>query len=123
MALLEAVTGNGSAATAERRYEVFVSRLNIVNDGAYRKMFSGREFYEKGMDDLNRFVSETDALLERSHGLDSMGLAELLYRVPTLREPIQAMLLGINAEIAGEAAQRWAEINEMQRLSILATVI
>ena len=86
-------------------------------------MFGGRDFYEKGMDDLNRFVSETDTLLERSHGLDSMGLAELLYRVPTLREPIQAMLLGINAEIAGEAAQRWSEINEMQRLSILATVI
>ena len=123
VALLEAVTGTGSAATAERRYEVFVSRLNIVSDGTYRQMFGGREFYEKGMGDLNRFVSETDALLERSHGLDSMGLAELLYRVPALREPIQAMLLGINAEIAGEAAQRWSEINEMQRLTILATVI
>ena len=43
--------------------------------------------------------------------------------MPALREPIQAMLLGINAEIAGEAAKRWSEINEMQRLTILATVI
>src|SRR5690349_6883246 len=58
VALLEAVNGTGSTAAAERRYEVFVSRLNIVNSNAYRKMFDGREFYEKGMEDLNRFVSE-----------------------------------------------------------------
>src|SRR3954468_16163169 len=36
IALLEALTGTGSASGgasgAERRYEVFVSRLNIVND-------------------------------------------------------------------------------------------
>jgi signal transduction histidine kinase len=123
VALLEAVTGTGAADTAERRYEIFVSRINIVNSGTYRQIFGGREFYEKGMEDLSRLVSETDALLNRSHGLDGMGLAELLHRVPVLREPIQAMLLGINAEIAGEAAQCWSEINEMQRLTILATVI
>jgi len=123
IALLEAVTGAGSAATAERRYEIFVSRLNIVSDGTYRQMFSSREFYEKGMGELNRFVSETDALLARSHGIDKQTLGELLHQVPTLREPIQAMLLGINAEIVGEAAQRWSEIEEMQRLTMLATVV
>src|SRR5690349_2682118 len=37
VALLEVVTGNRSAAAAERRYEVFVSRLNIVSSSAYRK--------------------------------------------------------------------------------------
>ncbi|MGF7208226.1 signal transduction histidine kinase/DNA-binding NarL/FixJ family response regulator/HPt (histidine-containing phosphotransfer) domain-containing protein [Skermanella aerolata] len=123
VALLEAVTGTGSPNAALRRYEVFVSRLNIVNDGAYRAMFKDQPFYENAMAELGRFVSETDRLLERSPALNSEVLTELLHRMPALREPVQAMLLGINAEIAGDAAKRWAEINEMQRLTTLATVI
>ena len=123
IALLEAVTGTGSPDTALRRYEVFVSRLNIVNDGAYRAMFKGQPFYENAMAELGRFVSETDRLLELSPALDAEVLNVLLHRMPSLRAPVQDMLLGINAGIAGDAAKRWAEINEMQRLTILATVI
>jgi signal transduction histidine kinase len=123
IALLEAVTGTGSATTAERRYEVFVSRLNIVNDGSYREMFKGRSFYENAMADLGRFVAETDSLLEHSNGFSSQALADLLHQMPALREPIQTMLLGINAEIAGDAAKRWSEINETQRITTLATAI
>ena len=122
IALLEVVTGTGSATTAERRYEVFVSRLNIVNNGSYRKMFKGRSFYENAMADLGGFVAETDATAGTFHGFSSIALADLLYQMPALREPIQTMLLGINAEIAGDAAKRWSEINETQRITTLATV-
>ncbi|WP_203098511.1 ATP-binding protein [Skermanella rosea] len=123
VALLEASAGISDAAETERRYEVFVSRLNIVRGGTYRQMFTGRAFYDGPIGELGRFVDETDALVASRGGFDGAVVAELLVRLPLLREPIQSMMLGINSVSAGEAAQRWTEITEMQRLATTATVI
>ncbi|WP_158043885.1 ATP-binding protein [Skermanella pratensis] len=123
VALLEASAGLSDAAAAERRYEVFVSRLNIVRGGTYRQMFTGRAFYDGTIGEIGRFVDETDALVASRGGFDGVVVAELLVRLPLLRGPIQAMMLGINSVSAGEAAQRWTEITAMQRLATAATVI
>ena len=123
VALLEASAGINDAAAAEGRYEVFVSRLNIVRGGTYRQIFTGRAFYDGAIGELGRFVDETDALVTARGGFDGTVVAELLVRLPRLREPIQSMMLGITSVSAGEAAQRWTEITEMQRLATTATVI
>ncbi|EWY41415.1 histidine kinase [Skermanella stibiiresistens SB22] len=123
VALLEVSAGVGDPAAAERRYEVFVSRLNIVRAGTYKQMFIGKAFYDSGIAELARFVDETDALAGASGGFDATVVAALLDRVPSLREPIQAMMLGIIGVSANEAARRWTEITAMQNLATLATVI
>lgn len=88
MALLEASAGVSDAAAATA-VQVFVSRLNIVRGGTYRQLFTGRAFYDGAIGELGRFVDETDALVAGRGDFDGAVVAELLVRLPLLREPIK----------------------------------
>lgn len=122
--LAAAMQGLAAAEAAQPRYEIYVSRLNVVDGGIYRQLFGGRPFYDDAVNATRAAVEETDAVVARSGGAMTVPAAALLdARLEALSPLYQEMLLGLNAWKAQDAARRWEELQDLQRVTMAATLL
>lgn len=121
--LTAAMQGLAAAEAAQPRYDAFVGRLNVVGGDDYAWLFSGRPFYDHVLAAGRAATAEADAAMARSGGM-TVGVAAILdARLDALSPLIQEMLAGLNDWKTEEAERRWAELKELQSLTMAASLL
>lgn len=122
--LAELESGKISPDNAMRRFDIFVSRLNVVSGGAYRQIFDGQAFYDSVIAATEGFVRRSDAAIAAAGGSMTPAVAaRMAAELADLQETYQAVVLGANNWSANNAATRWTETQQMQNQALLASVV
>jgi signal transduction histidine kinase/CheY-like chemotaxis protein len=106
-----------------RRYDIFVSRLNVVNGGTYRALFDGRDFYDNVIASTEGFVRRSDAAIAAAGGLTPAVVAGMADELGALQDVYLGVVLGANNWSATNASVRWTETERLQDQAMLASVV
>ena len=122
--LAEAGAESGRLADVQQRYEIFASRMSVIDNGIYRNIFGGQRFYEDALATTRAFIRQTDDAIAADGGaLNAAVAAAVRPRLAALFPEYQAMLLGLNGWSADHSARRWEELKNLQAVTLAATVV
>lgn len=86
------------------RYEVLVSRINLLNQYRYSLLFSDAQWYARQMKALINLVSHTDNLLAQGDGYFNRELAATLVSdLDKVVEPVRELTIGANSRLTQQA--------------------
>lgn len=126
--VLEQAAGPSMAVDAEaveQRYEIFVSRLNLIEGEHAAKILQHNPDYRHTLERAKAFVAWADALplnaaLVRQH---SERLREAQERMDGLADAIRDLSLTASHHVAAQVTERNELVREQNRLSIWLTVL
>ena len=108
---------------ARQRYEIFASRLNVVDSGVYRRLFSGKPFYENALTATRDFIIAADTMLDGGMELTPGMISSLDRRLETLSPIYQEMLISLNSWNADYSIHRWQELRNLQDVTLAAILL
>ncbi len=123
MLLAETRSDGSRLAEAGQRYEIFASRLNVIDSGIYRRIFGGQRFYEDALATTRTIIRQTDEAMATAGGLTLPVALEMDQRLAGLMPEYQAMLLGLNGWSADHSARRWEELKNLQAVTLGGTLL
>ncbi|MCW2248169.1 signal transduction histidine kinase/HPt (histidine-containing phosphotransfer) domain-containing protein/ActR/RegA family two-component response regulator [Azospirillum fermentarium] len=123
MLLAEAGGDPARLKEVQQRYEIFASRMTVIDNGIYRNMFGGQRFYEDALATTRAFIRQTDDAIAADGGLSPAASAAVKARLDGLMPEYQAMLLGLNGWSADHSGRRWEELKNLQAVTLAATVL
>ncbi|MBT9598990.1 MAG: response regulator [Vitreoscilla sp.] len=115
----------GLLQQVRERYEVFVSRVALVDPQRVQPVLAGHASHQPTLDRLKAFVARADPFLsEQVHGaLPERDRRVLLAELEALVEPVHGMSMMSSQEMVERAAQRDAALHEHQRTSLTLTLL
>ncbi len=107
------------------RYEVFVSRVSLVDPQRVQPVLAGHASHQATLDRLKDFVARADPMLsEEVQGpLAERDRRMLLGELEGLAEPVHGMSMMSSQETVERAAQRDDALHEHQRTSLALTLL
>jgi signal transduction histidine kinase/CheY-like chemotaxis protein len=114
-----------STEALQLRYDIFVSRVDLLEAGRTAQLVAGMREYEQVVAAVRAFVTDTDRLLgpQPSAPLDVQALTGLEQRMATLDAPIQALVLEASHAVSQRVGRRYDALQELNRTAIALTVL
>lgn len=113
------------AEAAAQRYEIFVSRLNLVEGEHAAKVLRAESGYARTLALTRSFVAWADALPLDAKRIESddSTLREALQRLDALAAPIHDLSLAASHHVAAQVTSRHELVREQSRLSLWLTLM
>ena len=111
------------AEQLQTRYDIFVSRIGLVDHDRARKIMAGHASFEPAMAQVKAFVAAADQYLGPTPKapLTPAAMRELLTGLGALDVPLHDLSLGASHLLYERAAQRNALVRQQSQLSIALT--
>jgi signal transduction histidine kinase/ActR/RegA family two-component response regulator len=117
-----AATQRDNAALRER-YEIFVSRIGLIEPDRMRRVFAEIEGQSELIRRMQAFVQRVDPMITASADrLTAAQALTMLQEFDTFAEPLQNLVLGANQAFAEYANRRNEAVRDTNRISIALTV-
>jgi two-component system, sensor histidine kinase len=113
---------NGSAV--QLRYDIFVSRVGLVDHERAAGIMSDQAAYQPAMAQVRAFVMQADTLLgpQPAHPLDAAGARALMAMLDKLNAPLHDLSLGASHLLYERATERNAAVRQQSELGVALTV-
>ncbi len=112
-------------ARLQLRYDVFVSRVDLLGGTSAQRLMAGRTALQDTVARTQAFVARADRLLgpAPSKALTADALRTIDAELAVLDAAIQALALEASHIVAAQAAEREAAVNNYNRVAIALTVL
>jgi two-component system, sensor histidine kinase len=116
----DAADGRATPAAVQLRYDIFVSRVDLLDVPQFGRVMASRRDFELTRTTLRNFVGAADRLLGPNPGAAATqeSLRGLLDALLALDGPIQALTLDGSHHLAEQVAERNAGMRSLHRTSI-----
>ncbi len=110
-------------ASVQLRYEIFVSRVGLVDHERAARIMRGQDAYGPALAQVRSFIQEADRYLAATPAqpLDAAALARLLTLVNALGVPLHDLSLGASHLLYQRATDRNNAVRQQSRLSMALT--
>ena len=114
-----------SREALQLRYDVFVSRVDLLASPRAARVLPGRPEFEQAAAGARAFVARADRMLgpTPSEPLTGPALQALATELARLDAPIHALVLGATHLVSAQVAQRHAAIGNHNRVGIVLTLL
>jgi two-component system, sensor histidine kinase len=113
---------NGSAV--QLRYDIFVSRVGLVDHERAAGIMRDQAAYQPGMAQVRAFVAQADQLLgvKPAQPFDAAGARALMAMLDKLNAPLHDLSLGASHLLYERATERNAAVRQQSELGVALTV-
>jgi signal transduction histidine kinase len=120
-----AVADRLDAAALQLRYDIFVSRVDLLGSRTAERMVGDRSEFQQTWRQLTAFVRDADALLgpQPSVPLDAAGLRALMPALDRLDEPIHSLTLEASHHATAQVALRNQAVRRHNQVALGLTAL
>jgi signal transduction histidine kinase/DNA-binding NarL/FixJ family response regulator/HPt (histidine-containing phosphotransfer) domain-containing protein len=113
------------AEAAAQRYEIFISRLNLIEGAHAAKVLQGEPGYQRTLSLSRAFVKWADALpLDASRiASDADAVRDALTRLEPMAGPARDLSLAASHHVAAQVTSRHELVGEQSQLSLALTLL
>ena len=113
----------GEAAAVQLRYDIFVSRIGLVDHARGAAIMAGQPAYQPAMVQVRSFVARADRVLgpKPVQPLDAVSAASLLEMLDTLNAPLHDLSLGASHLLYERATERNQAVRQQSMLGVALT--
>jgi two-component system, sensor histidine kinase len=112
-----------SAESVQLRYDIFVSRVGLVDHARAARIMEGEPAYQSAMAGVRDFVRDADRVLgtKRLRPLDSASVTHLLASIDTLNAPLHDLSLAASHLLYQRVTARNLAVRQQSRIGIALT--
>ncbi|HZT55527.1 MAG TPA: hypothetical protein VFA35_04825, partial [Burkholderiaceae bacterium] len=115
--------GKPDADAVQLRYDIFVSRIGLVDHPRGATIMAGQSAYQPAMVQVRSFVARADRVLgpKPAQPLDAASAASLLEMLDTLNAPLHDLSLGASHLLYERATERNQAVRQQSILGVALT--
>jgi two-component system, sensor histidine kinase len=123
--LASAMEAQPSREAVQLRYDIFVSRVELLGSGRLERLIPAREDLTRLSAELQDFVGQADRVLgpQAATAFDRAAADALLKALARLDGPVQELVLTASHNVATRVAQRLDSVRDQGYIGVLLTLL